>query len=427
MRIEVDSLPSHFYEQSIDWSGLSLTGFLARPLFREKLGRSIETCLLEKAERKDERMWEFSVDHSGQWNTGEPITAQDVCRQINAVGRSKGVSRQLVYHLKSVKTISDRDFQIITRIPMAHLPRLLSNPAFSPRHKNDYVHNVSSGDYYISTLKPGILTLKSSRQDDLIELVAHEEGKDSYQSGHVDISGPMTIAPDSWKHLTQAENARIFKLDIMYALDVPNSFLNISAFLAEAMNRNEICASMQGMISPCDSFCDFWRLSSLSAKNKDDWKIIDLPDIKEAQILYTGFAGNKEIAHAVSKQLTYLTGTKTYPTLVNYSNLLSGNCNREAFKIILLASLWPHPLSMLTPFRFSSEANDEFIQAYDASMNEQNLQKALVYADMVEKILSASHIGIIPLGRVHGCMRSRIRKQWYPPSGWMDARQLQRE
>lgn len=106
---------------------------------------------------------------------------------------------------------------------------------------------------------------------------------------------------------------------------------------------------------------------------------------------------------------------KEYQDFINNHNLDSNE-----FKLMLISSSWPHPLSLLSPFFLEGSYGDKFSGLFKKSLNENNLSLAYKYAQLAEIELENYDTDIIPLGQINGCMRSHVGPFYCPPSGWTD-------
>jgi len=427
VNIEIDSVPHFLHEKSLDWSGLSITGLIAQPLFFEGEDRTINSGLVEKFLRRNATTWDFFLSQTAQWSNGTIITAHDVCRQIKRIYQTKAAVFLLVLHINNIRVIDDHIFRIETYGIIENLDRILTNPAFSPRHENPYI---SSGEYYVADSEPGKLTLQSHDGHKCLNIIEHKVGVDLFSEGRACLSGPMTINPKQWRDLIFQDNTSVFDLDILYVLGMPSWLSSMDRhLLMEDMDRNQVCSALHGMVTPCKSLCIF---EHGEVKNQEFRKNLckyneDIPYRQSVPILYTDFTGNKEMAYAVAAQIKQLTGIGVIPTICSYKKFLARDIEESAFKIMLISSLWPHPASFLTPFRFSSGISEDFTYTYDKSLAEDDLSWAHEIACLAEEKLGIADLPIVPIGRVKGCFRSYLKSNWWPPSGWLNKNLLKLE
>jgi hypothetical protein len=98
--------------------------------------------------------------------------------------------------------------------------------------------------------------------------------------------------------------------------------------------------------------------------------------------------------------------------------------HHNAFRLALVASPWPHPAAMLAPFYFAHEGPKAFRSSFEAAVAEDDLAVSCKHAMVAEECLAESAGGVIAIGQVIGCMTTRNRPLWCPPSGWIDFSQI---
>jgi hypothetical protein len=219
-------------------------------------------------------------------------------------------------------------------------------------------------------------------------------------------------------------------LDFLYLLDLGDRFsCDERKKIYVHLNRKKISFATNGMVIPRKSLCDFWDdaleydndISSIKNTSNHYNAFNDSDNIP---LYYTDFSGNMEVAEVVSCEFNKMFNVSLVPTLINYNELLLGKYERNSCKIILIYPPFLHPASVLTGFISYGKDKTDFYDLYKKSLNTECMLIAKKYAKQAECLLELWKHGIIVLGQVVGCYRSRLHNhdslQMFLPSGLLN-------
>ena len=422
IRAAIERLPGRTHEQSRDWSDLAFTRLLVEPLFKEFPERGIKSSLVESCSQLDETRWRITLGGSAHWSNGDRIIARQICEQIRAAHTASAAPACCTAMLRSASSVSPDVVDIETRIPIAHLDRMLANPGLGLRSEDS---NVATGSYRLLRQDSESLTLAHLRKGRELQLVYSNlpVGEDPFDSGTVDVSGPMATPPHRWREVSTSPSAKCFPMDIVYILVLPlASSLVWRRHVHLALNRDRICEMQKGSATPCERTSDLWlpeaeRNPGVRSSRTPEFR----PDGTKLELLYADFPGNVEMARAVANQFLEMFGLIVSVSSVTYDELHSDSPRlAKACRIALMASPWPHPAAMLAPFVYAPDTSTAFRMAFADAIAEDDLAIAAAKAAHAEDELVECGSRYVVLGRVMGCIRSRIGHSWYPPSAWID-------
>lgn len=426
MQVQVESLPVRFHEHARDWSELAATRLLAEPLFVEVPGRGLRSRLVEDCRRVDPLSWRLTLGIDARWNTGDRMIVSEICRQIVRARLAGAAPLTAAMMIKSMTVVSRYTVQFDTRIPIAHLDRILANPGLAPRHP---VPEVTTGPYLLEHSFSNRIELKSVRDTRPINLLLFPriDDVDPFGSEQVHVSGPMSTCPADWLAVSRSTMSTLRPLDIVYVLILPKWLPPNSRYLLQlGLDRRRVCEQSNGSVIPCGRMSDLW-----SGKKTEGSKIpLKTKCARWASngidLFYTNFPANREIAIGVAQELLekFQIGVTISPR--DYEEFISGSREEyaNAFRLALITSPWPHPVGMLAPFFFGAESPPLFRKIFSDAATAEDLESAAVLAAQAEDILVNCGSRVVTIGRTVGCLRSRVGEFWCPPSGWIDYSQL---
>jgi hypothetical protein len=250
------------------------------------------------------------------------------------------------------------------------------------------------------------------------------DGIDPFESGGVDVLGPMSTCARDWKVVSQLNTSNLFPLDIAFVLLLPTSLSpRLKAQIHSSLDRHQICMYSKGAIKPAKYMTEVWS----PRKVNDDSAVMFHSEknhivSSSKQLHYADFPINEEIARGITHVLSKDFGIELSSVGQDYQEFLLASLKgpTNSFRLALIASPWPHPASTLAPYFFGSNPPTSFRNAFLNAMAEEDLIKAAELALRAEELLTVSESGMITIGQVTGCLRSHIGEIWCPPSGWID-------
>lgn len=427
LRAEVEVLPGRFHEDARDWSELAATRLVAEPLFVESPNRQLVSKLVSDCQRVGGLTWRLTLRDEARWNNGERVTAHQVCQQLARARAARAAALPAALMFKSVAAVSADVMHVETRAPVAHLDRVLACPGLAPRHP---APGVTAGPYTVAGRSGNRIRFRPTGVGRSLDLVRAAPGGcvDLFTRGEVEISGPMSTCPEHWPAVTASPTSRLVPLDILYVLVLPEWLPPRGrAELHRRLDRRRLCGASNGSVVPCERMADLWKPGTVEPPAEG--RSVDLAAPAGADpilLLHTDFPGNQELAAAVADELRASCRLNVSVTTRDYDEFIAGtdDAYRSAFRLVLVASPWPHPASMLAAFFFGADSNEEFRGVFKDSVAAEDLEAAWGFAHRAEDILARSGSRFVPLGRVIGCMRSRVGRPWCPPSGWVDYSRL---
>lgn len=427
LRVQVDSLPRHFHEFARDWSDISATRLLSEPLFIEAPHRTITTTVVDSCAQLDSDTWRLSLQPDASRPNLSDLSARNIAQQICRARSAKAGGQLSSLMIKSLVVESPSSLRVTTRLPVAHLNRILANPTLAPRPEID---GATFGRYVLESRNPNSIVFRAVDETHFLEMLANANIPDSNESldSHIDVSGPMSIRPKYWPVASQKPFTTTTLLDIFYTLILPENIpAQIAAQVHSDLDRSKVCAAARGMVIPAERFTSNWFLNQGSySRLHSSFESRPLSDVSRpsAVLQFTRFPGNQEIAASLSLNLSSRLDIQTHPVEVEYEPSITPLRSDNIFRLVLYASPWPHPAALLMPFYFDPSSSHEFRAATQSALREPSLTKAKSLAQKAEDILVGKGVRFVPIGRVNGCVRSRLGHLWCPPSGWIDYYQI---
>lgn len=419
IKVGIEHLPREIFECSADWSGLAITRLLAEPLFVEVPDRGLQSRLISKCNRLDAHTWRLVIDRHAAWDNGLNLTSREICNQIGRARKTLKTPACGAGLLGCISLVSDNVLDLKTRLPIAHVDRVLANPGLAPREDGR-----STGPYLVGRRTERSLILQSAHSNDRIDLsVARpSERVDLFDAKQVDIDGPMSIPPSRWRKASTSIEARRYPLDIVYALVLPQTIsVELGREIQSNLDRAGICRNSNGSVMPRKQRSEVWFPIEESDLNLSVGEL-DRQSIQRPtnDLLYSDFPGNREIAESTARHLRDNWGIALRPLPTKYDTLHLPVASACSFRIVLIASPWPHPAAMLAPYFYSNDVSQSFKELFSKAMAAEDLNEAAVRACEAESQLLADDFKLVVLGQVVGCIRSRIGTLWCPPSAWLD-------
>ncbi|MER6133995.1 hypothetical protein [Streptomyces sp. NPDC001815] len=428
IRVETDLIPAGLYDSSQDWTGLTVTRQLARPLFTEGPERTLCSGLLGVPQRIDDTRWDFTVDPAARWSDDRPLHAVDTARHMVNVSRQAGPFAWLMSFIAQIQPISATRLRVTTRRPFGNLPALLANPVFGPRHQNPAI---TSGAYTLPDETPGELRLRSvGPWPDATYVLSSSarHGQELFDRRAVDITCPTTFPVPQWARSEDYPELRVDDLDIVVALMPPAGMApSLGQAIGTALDRRALAREVHGAIEPIGSFTHLWcRGASVSPPQEAhdlfrEWVRDPIP------LVFPDFSPNREMARALAEQIYDHTGLTVLPKAIGYQSYLTelSSTHREAFRLVLMAAPWPAPVAPLVPFthrplaQTSDGQTSAFKDAVFRALAADDPQEHLRLTARAERLLAATG-QICLFGRLRSATRLRVRNYVSPPSGWVD-------
>ncbi|MCT9141070.1 ABC transporter substrate-binding protein [Streptomyces violarus] len=428
IRVETDLIPSGLYGAADDWTGLTITRQLARPLFVEGPDRTLRPGLLHHALRLDEKRWDFALRPGAQWSDGRPIHARDIARHIAAVAKQAGPFAWLVSLIEQIQPLDPDRLLLTTRHPVGNLPALLANPVFGPRHSDPAV---TSGAYTPADGPPGEIRLRATGPwPDVTYVLSSgaEHGQRLYDRRAVDITCPTTFPVPRWANRADYPDLQVDDLDIAVALLPPSSMAaEHKRAVAAALDRRDLSRRLHGALSPLDSFTGLWDPHRPITPARAAHGPFPAAGRTPVRLVFPDFSPNRETARILADQLGENTGLTLRPEAIDYRAYLTElhTTHREDFRLVLMASPWPDPVALLLPFtrrpahRLPGGPAAEFKDIVHRALAADDLQDRLGHCAQAEQLLSATG-EVCLFGRLRSAARLRVKNYVSPPSGWAD-------
>lgn len=417
-RATVEVLPTRFLHLARDLSELAASRLLAEPCFIEAPGRKLATRAIHGCRRLDRNAWEVELSDRFCWDSGERVTATDLARQIQRARDSRAAATVPTLLLRELEVISEFRLAVRTRVPIAHLDRILANPGLSPSEPDG---GRRTGNYSIAARTRNSLTFNSNANDASLVLLRQSARRMAAgQIEPVDFTGPMDLSPAQWGAGVQRPGAYVTPLDVLYLLILPRSFPpETCREIDQFLDRARIVRSGQSAVLEARSLVAAWHGQGLG-----EAPLQRRPHFcnhqPELELFYADFPTNCEIASATAEALAEL-GLAVRVVKTPYSTLRDHRklWGPQQARLVLAASPWPHPASMLSSFYFAASAGRRFRQKLEASLSAADLDVAAAHAVSAERELRFAGLNIIALGQAMGCFWSRSGSRWIPPSGWL--------
>ncbi|ASL40377.1 MULTISPECIES: hypothetical protein [Acetobacteraceae] len=417
LNIAIDRIPDLLYQEARDWTDLALTRLLTIPLFSESQDRGVNPVAARHLARVGDTAWILSLDASHD----PGLTAEAFCGQIVRAAQGSGSARVAANLVDSISYLSRDEVRINTRLPIAHLDRILLHPGLC----------VASSDVEVCLGEdsPGQADLFFRRISDQRELSftapAPCVAESNYEDSVIDVLGPMATEAKDWEEGLGAAGVADFALDMLYAMIFPDE-LSRSArqAIASRLSRLAETSMLPGFVLPC------WRLNSLWTD--DVPKIPEAPHgtigFRECIVEFSDFPGNRETAIAVVNALKSELNVTAHLRKVDYAALCSSLARLDqipVFKLGIIASPWAHPASILTAIASSHRGKSEVRESVVIALACDRMSSAIYAANDAEKALDANPPFVI-VGKITGRFRSRYKLPWIPPSGWLDYFSIQK-
>lgn len=425
IRIETDVLPTNQGSKSYDFTSLLLTKQVNRSLFKEKAGNLITGDLIKKAYITGESEWTLEVSDEAEWSTGKTVTSNEVLQQMRSIVKHSKF-KFLLKPIDRIEAVTSKKLIAKTHLPI-DLPALFSNPVFAPESTD---LQVTTGEHYIRDRSPGRIELGSNVCGPDIEFVLAndaESGQMMYDRGETDITCSTTFPLMRWKSSLKSDEIFIHPLNITVDVIVPQSFHPDSArLISSRIDRTEITKRFHGLVEPINTATDMWRREKLKEKESNGNSYYNMKTFGEQELYlyYPDFSPNKELAESFCQHIRDVCGLLIKPVPQTYKQYLTdgiqvGNKN---FRLVLRASPWPDPLSMIIPYlnpvnkdtRSTSFVKEIIYYTDKADNSEQKLsflEKASIEIE--------NKNGIVPIARLNSITRSRYGSFHSPPSGWV--------
>lgn len=404
--VEMERLPRARFEQSTDWSDLAVSRVVATPLFVEREGRTIAPGGACHIDRLSDVKWRVQLPAAKK----DELTASEAfCWQIRAARKAGRISSVAASHVAMVRGVDSQYVEIETRFPFAHLERLLAHPGLTPYR---------SGARFEPMEQARALLLRSQTGSRSIRLVA---SGDDATDGSASLYGPMAL-DHSLPHQTTPEKCCRFDLDIYYALLCPEATpVEARRAIESGLDRAAIFERLGKTVLPCSSLLANWMSDHACEPAHRGDKNLDCPG---GTLFFSRFPGNRAIAEGVCRVLQRQFGLDLHLRELAYDDLInSTTATPERFlgyRLVLIASPWPHPLSCLAPYVFSRETSIQFKDAYLSAAAAVALDDVVSLAAKAEAVLAKDGRTLIVLGRAIGMMWPLPEGSFCPPSGWLD-------
>src|SRR5665213_517362 len=395
--VEMERLPTCYFEHSRDWSDLAISRVLAQPLFFELPERCLSSSFVRNLRRVDDLTWHLDLTAPVANSAEGHSPAAAVCSQIQEARKCGAAPALAASIFKSLRLLSDERLEVETRFPLAHPDRVLANPALTP-HKLAGVHRYS----VVSRTSAKIL-LQPTTAGRSIELM--EAGQESLDAGldHC-IRGPMALGPGAFNSQARVGDHR-FDLDICYALLCPPSLPEGLVPLIEThLDRKTIVQTLDGICIPCARLTDTWTPSVGAPRVATPKGYRQVPHLS-GTLRYSAFPGNAELAASLSAALNEQFGLELCQQAVSNELLIASSTelrDGNEFRLVLVASPWPHPLGFLAAYYFSRNSSDGFKAAFRAAAREENMDDASALTSSAEEILVKDGRSLIVIGRAQG-------------------------
>lgn len=420
VRVEADRLPTALFEHAQDWTDLLATRQLAEPLFYETPNVTMQSRLLGSCERLSDHAWRLTVNPQAQWSDGTHLNAQQV---ITALQRAReagagGLLPSLM--LASVKRESAREILVRTRYPLAHLERVLANPALAPHSDKT---GITLGRYRrVSQNDTSLCWLATNGTHRLRWFPQPTGGADLATA---EVVGPMSRAPQDWAPDVLTSHAQVAPLHFVCALRRPQGLSNRAwQSVNDLLSDRQLCQRTRGLVLPASTLSSPW--TALPPAPFEGVRNRSTTDLYRP-VYYARFAGNRDLATGVSHTLR-TPGTDPYPILeYDYGESLARTIPTAGYQLVIISAPWPHPAAMLAPYLFGPTTADGLRADILAALAEPDLTRAAMMVHNAETRWNIVRQDILVLGRVVGSVASQAARVWLPPSGWMDYSQAWEE
>lgn len=422
LNIEIDRIPNFNSGVVIDWTDIVIYRLLVEPLFIETKERNVTPNLCQSIYRKNDLQWVIKIHDTFNEKRVE-LESREFCLHLMKIRESTGVALIISLLFKTIEIVSAKEILLTTTFPIAHLNRVLSNPALIP--KND---DHSYGMYKIKNHTSAYLKL-APQYKNLNPLFFSNTENFKLNGMTPDVTGPMTLSPESYKSLSLSNknHSNSIDLEIYYVLSLPE-FISCEEekILRKTLNTNRLYSSSNGLIARSNSFISGWCNNKQHNNQKNHEGIKKLSSRfyqKTINLCYTDFPTNHEISLAIKQELEAKHSLAIQLKEISYDEYLNKNIDfdsSEDFHLLLMTPTWPHPASILAPFYWTNKTTQEFRLAFQECLNEPCINKAINKAQKAEAILMKRKLGMVPVGKAKGHMLSKINTVWCPHSGWIN-------
>lgn len=197
--------------------------------------------------------------------------------------------------------------------------------------------------------------------------------------------------------------------------------------IAAALDRRDLSRRLHGAISPLDSFTGLWDPSRPTAPARAAHELFPAAKRTPMRLVFPDFSPNRETARILADQIGDNTGLTLRPEAIDYRVYLTQlhTTHREDFRLVLMASPWPDPVSLLLPFTRRPAAQlpggpaSAFKDLVYHALAADDLNDRLGRCTQAERLLSATG-EVCLFGRLRSAARLRVKNYISPPSGWAD-------
>ncbi|WP_333773331.1 ABC transporter substrate-binding protein [Streptomyces sp. IBSBF 3136] len=429
--VEVETQPRRLLHEARDWGELLLTRQLVEPLFVEGPGRSISSKLFSGVVREDRHTWRLVLCDEARWSDGTPIAARDVCEQLRRAALARGAATVCLAFLAELRLVDQRTVQLITRVPVGEVGRLLTCPAAGPAPR---ARGVASGKYSLARRQPDHTVLTRPDRGPQVTAVTFAD-RSAYDravaTGALDASSLTTGANPAWDgqpgHFVSAAD-----LDVLVGLDLP-AVLGPATDIARAIDRAAIARAERDLLRPIRTLTGLWTDTGPTSEAAErSVRAARAATRSERErgwpLYYAEFEPNRKVARMLADQLWQRLGLRLVPVKRPYEEfIMDRERAQDAFRLTLTAPAWTHPVAPLAPAylrsRRSGSAPEEFLRRFEAALAAESPAEAVRRAALAERLLAgtADRPAPVPVAGLRAQMRHRgPANLWIPPSGLLD-------
>ncbi|WP_146114039.1 MULTISPECIES: hypothetical protein [unclassified Arthrobacter] len=423
IKIETDVMPTTFGHKSRDFTSLLFSRQLNSPLFTESQDDAgVRGLLVREATRHDDLNWQLELDDDLLWTNGDGIFANDVLTQMRSIAASSPF-KFLLRPLKQVQVLGPKTLSFKTRLPL-DLPAVLSNPVFAPERIEP---QTSTGSFQVQTLTPRRAVFRPNGDSPAIEFVLAdnaEDGQRMFDEGITSLTCSTTYPIDRWQDTDERAGLHVQPLNISVDIVLPISMdKKFVGCISAAIDRDEIARDLHGLVEPLNAATDMWLDEGSVGRSVGRLSDAPRPPLgRQWLLVYPDFSPNEQLAYAVATQLKRELGLDLFPFAQTYEDYLQGQgaSNADCFRLVLRASPWPDPISMILPYLQHSEM--------DVSMGKKLEQtvRAIAAAGVAERhellreasTIIEGELAIFPIVRLRSITRTRFSHFSSPVSGW---------
>jgi hypothetical protein len=412
----MDKRPGIGFEYSVDWTDLAYTRLLAEPLFFEDRNGVIKSNIVQSVKRKGQLTWSLQLEPDARWSDGKTINAREIADQFRRVNNGIGPGLTTTSLIKSLEVSSPGTLNIVTRFPIMHITRILTNPAITPRRPNDHLGVGRFIEVERSSRNKGLI-VRSSDGSCEINVLGEDQVRGSLSQQGI---APFAAAPLTEFSLKASARGQLQKPSILGTyfclfcpLDISEDYLQLLR-----VATNSVADILPNLIKPRAGFVD-------SSKSYPDRLYLRKTGAGRAtreptEIVYSGQFPNELVVKAIAKTLSRH-GLVARIRKSLYSEILSWRA-RSANNICLkiLSTPWAHPAGILAPFYLASAPESEFRGVFESALGEESLDTVCVRCAQANVLLRREFPEIIPFGQVKSGMWANDIAVECPSTGWID-------